>query len=107
MHRKPIKMNPLLLPILWVAVWANMLGRKYKIIRENFKKLPKGCLILSNHMSFEDMKLLIKFLKPRRSYYLSSIDEFIGKESCITVENGTLLIYTSKENYQNHLTRQK
>lgn len=80
MHKKPIKMNPLLLPILWVAVWANMLGRKYKIERENFKKLPKGCLILSNHMSFEDMKLLIKFLKPRRSYYVASIDEFIGKE---------------------------
>lgn len=80
MHKKPLKMNPILLPILWVAVWFNLLGRKYKIVRENFKKLPKGCLILSNHMSFEDMKLLVKFLKPRRSHFLSSIDEFIGKE---------------------------
>ena len=80
MHKKPLKMNPILLPILWVAVWFNLLGRKHKIVRENFKKLPKGCLILSNHMSFEDMKLLVKFLKPRRSHFLSSIDEFIGKE---------------------------
>ena len=80
MHKKPRKMNPLLLPIVWIAVHVHMLSRKHKIVRENFKKLPKGCLILSNHMSFEDMKLLMKFMLPRRSYFLSSIDEFIGKE---------------------------
>lgn len=80
MHKKPMKMNPLLVPIVWIAVHVHMLTRKHKIVKENFKKLPKGCLILSNHMSFEDMKLLMKFILPRRSYFLSSIDEFIGKE---------------------------
>lgn len=31
-------------------------------------------------------------------------NEFIGRKSVISVKKGTLLIYTSKENYNNHLT---
>ena len=80
LHEKPIKMRFYLLPFLWVIVWVALLSRKHKIIKENFKKIEGGCLVLSNHMSFEDMKLLIKFLCPRRSYFVASIDEFIGKE---------------------------
>ncbi|MBO5262223.1 MAG: thiamine diphosphokinase [Clostridia bacterium] len=32
-------------------------------------------------------------------------NEFIGKKATVSVGNGTLLIYTSRENYENHLTR--
>lgn len=80
MHEKPMKMRPYILPFLWVAVWFNLLFRKHKIVKENFKRIKGGCLVLSNHMSFEDMKLMIKFLCPRRSFFVSSIDEFVGKE---------------------------
>lgn len=32
-------------------------------------------------------------------------NEFVGKKSSVCVQSGTLILYTSKENYENHLTR--
>lgn len=32
-------------------------------------------------------------------------NEFIGKSSAISVDEGTLIVYTSRENYENHLTK--
>ena len=80
MHQKPIKTRFYLMPLLWLAVPISLIGTKHKIIKENFKSIKGGCIIVSNHMSFVDFKLLEKMIFPRRSYYISSIDEFIKKE---------------------------
>ena len=34
-------------------------------------------------------------------------NELIGKNATISVENGTLILYTARKNYENHLTRHK
>lgn len=53
----------------------------------------KGLLYeLDNATLFADMPLGVS-------------NEFIGRESSVSVGNGMLLIYTSKENYDRHLTR--
>ena len=78
--KKPIKTRWYLLPLIWIIVTFMLFKVKHKIIKENFKKIKGGCLIVSNHMCFTDFKLLEKFLFPRRSYYISSIDEFVYKE---------------------------
>lgn len=80
MHKKPIKTRWYLWPILYLLVSCSLIGCSYKIKKENFKKIKGGCLLLGTHMSFMDTKLLIKTIFPRRSYYVSSIDEFVYKE---------------------------
>ena len=79
-NRKPIKTRWYLQPIIWLVVNFMLLSVQHKIIKENFKRIKGGCLIVSNHMCFTDFKLLEKFLFPRRSYYISSIDDFVYKE---------------------------
>lgn len=79
-HAKPIKMRWYLAPLLFFVVPFIMLSYKKKIEKVGFKKIKGGCLIISNHMSFEDFKFMIEIIKPRRSFFVASIDEFIGKE---------------------------
>lgn len=79
-HKKPIKAPFYIFVLLKIIAFFALLRTKYKIKKENFKKIKGGCLIIANHLSFSDFKLLIKFLGPRHSYFISSIDEFIGKE---------------------------
>ena len=83
MHEKPIKTNIFLHPLIRVGATFALLHSKNKVIKENFKKIKGGCLILSNHMSFEDVKFLYKIIWPRRSYFLVSVDEFMGKEKLL------------------------
>ena len=69
--RKPIKTRWYLLPLIWIIVTFMLFKVKHKIIKENFKKIKGGCLIVSNHMCFTDFKLLEKFLFPRRYFQLT------------------------------------
>lgn len=80
MHDKVRKTRWYFLPILWMLVPISLIGIKNKIKKVNFKNIKGGCLIVSNHMCFDDFKLLQKIIFPRRSLYISSIDEFVGKE---------------------------
>lgn len=79
-YQKPIKTNFILVFLLYIIAICSLLFTRHKIIKENFKKLKGGYLIVANHLSFSDFKLLLKFLGPRNAYFISSVDEFIGKE---------------------------
>ena len=83
MHQKPIKTKWYLQFLLYLAIPFTMLSYKHKIIKENFKKIKGGCLVVSNHMSFEDVKFLKRILNPRRAFFVTSVDEVVFKEKLV------------------------
>lgn len=53
---------------------------KIKINRKECKKIQKPCLILQNHASFIDFGLTLMATSPHRTAWVTSIEEFAGKE---------------------------
>jgi len=81
LYAKPIKTRWWVKLALMMVIPFSQLGVDVKITKTNFKKFYKGgCLVLCNHQSFEDVKMLEKAILPRTSFYISSIDEFCDKE---------------------------
>jgi len=79
-HKKPGKPWFLLSSLIRVLAVKDLMATKFSYTIEGADKLPKGpCLILMNHSSFIDLKIVSKILYPRPYSIVCTTDGFVGK----------------------------
>lgn len=77
MKRKPVKQNPLLVPVLWAASY--LLTRKQglkKIEKTGIDGLKPPFLVFSTHQGFSDYFIAPRALFPHRANYISDMEGF-------------------------------
>jgi len=100
---KPVKPQARYLePIAWALSFPDVWKHKAKIIRD-LQGIKPPYLLLCNHNSFLDFKVMTAALFPRRANYVVALDGFIGRESIMR-----LVGCISKRKFVNdiHLIRQ-
>lgn len=78
--RKPKVPNPMLMPVEWIGTIAMSTPVGAKVYKHNCEGLKPPYLLLSNHASFIDFPLAVKATFPRRTNWVISIEEFVGRE---------------------------
>ena len=80
-HRKPLHPNFLLQTVVRVAAILDLVPTRFRYTTEGMEKIGKQpCLILMNHSSFIDLKIVSKIFYPRPYGIVCTSDGFIGKE---------------------------
>ena len=79
-HKKPLKPWLLLSSVIRILAIPDMWTTKFKYSFPDKDKLPKGpCLILMNHSSFIDLKIVSRIFYPKPYCIVCTSDGFIGK----------------------------
>lgn len=79
-YKKPVRQNPVLLPLIWAACYLATRSRHLKIRKINMEGLKPPYLVLSTHHSFTDFYVAPLALFPHRANYISELEGFEGKE---------------------------
>ena len=80
-HRKPLHPNFLLQTVVRVAAILDLVPTRFRYTTEGMEKIGKQpCLILMNHSSFIDLKIVSKIFYPKPYGIVCTSDGFIGKE---------------------------
>lgn len=74
-NRKPVKQNPLLLPIMWGGSWICTRGNHLKISRD-LRGIKPPFLVFSTHQGFSDYYIAPLALFPHRANYVSDMEGF-------------------------------
>jgi 1-acyl-sn-glycerol-3-phosphate acyltransferase/ribosomal protein L37AE/L43A len=80
MLKKPIRQRHFLRPITWLISYPAVWAHRSKITKIGMQGLKPPYLLLCNHNSFFDFKVMTAALFPHRANYLVAIDGFIGRE---------------------------
>ena len=80
-HQKPMRQLAVLRPILKVACWFLLLFSGFSYKKIGMEKLGKDepCLVLMNHSSFIDLKIVAYLLADREYHIVTTLDGFVGK----------------------------
>lgn len=73
--RKPVRQNPLLLPVMWGGSWICTRGNHLKIHRE-LRGIKPPYLVISTHQGFSDYYIAPLALFPYRANYVSDMEGF-------------------------------
>ncbi|MDD2259040.1 MAG: hypothetical protein WC278_05390 [Bacilli bacterium] len=83
MKMLPLKAKWYLRPVSWLLSFPENVICNTKIHKKNMRELNKGYLLLCNHNSFTDFKVLTKAIFPRPANYVVAIDGFINREKLL------------------------
>lgn len=79
-HKKPIKPNFLLSSAVRLVAIPDMLSTKFSYTTERMEEIKDNpCLILMNHSSFIDLKIVSKIFYPKQYGIVCTSDGFVGK----------------------------
>ena len=80
-RRKPLHPNFLLSTVVRVAAIFDLLPTHFRYTAEGMEKIKgQPCLILMNHSSFIDLKIISKIMYPKRYGIVCTHDTLVGKE---------------------------
>ncbi len=81
-HRNPLRPNPILQLVIRMLSILDLFPVKFTYTKEGMEKIGKKepCLILMNHSSFIDLKIVSKIFFPKRYGIVCTSDGFVGQE---------------------------
>ncbi len=80
-HRQPLRPNFLLRTVVRILAIFDLVPTRFKYTAEGMEKVGKQpCLILMNHSSFIDLKIISKIFYPKPFGIVCTSDGFIGKQ---------------------------
>jgi len=80
-HHRPLRPNFLLQTVVRIGAIPDLLSARFSYTAEGLEKIGKTpCLILMNHSSFIDLKIVSKIFYPRRYSIVCTSDGFVGKQ---------------------------
>ena len=80
MTKPPIRTRWFLRPLTWLLSVPSTISHRTRITKTGTDGLKAPYLMLCNHNSFMDFKVLTKAVFPQRCNYVVAIDGFIGRE---------------------------
>ncbi|MBO4669435.1 MAG: 1-acyl-sn-glycerol-3-phosphate acyltransferase [Lachnospiraceae bacterium] len=83
MSKPPVRTKWYLRPLTYLLSAPDVRKHKTKITKTRTEGLEPPYLMLCNHNSFLDFKVLTKAIFPRRANYVVAIDGFIGREKLL------------------------
>ena len=80
MGKKPQRQKNYLRPLTWLLSFPSVWKHRLKIDKVDMKGLKPPYVMLCNHTSFMDFKVMTAAIFPYRANYVVAIDGFIGRE---------------------------
>ena len=83
MSKPPVRTKWYLRPLTYILSAPDVFKHRTKITKTRTEGLKPPYLMLCNHNSFLDFKVLTKAIFPSRANYVVAIDGFIGREKLL------------------------